>query len=94
MGGANVGSNAATNAATNSASNAINANAISANSGAAGGVTASAQNVFPDGVRLKLYLPQDKVLGTGSQDLLVSNPQNDPSLTMDWVRLNFTAAKL
>jgi len=89
-----VTSGTATNSASNGSSLSTTNNTGSANSGAAGGVTASAQNVFPDGVRLKLYLPQDKVLGTGSQDLLVSNPQNDPSLTMDWVRLNFTAAKL
>jgi general secretion pathway protein J len=56
--------------------------------------------VFPDGVRLKLYVASDKVLGSGAQSNLSGNSgnsgnaQNDPALTLDWVRLNFTAARL
>ncbi len=62
------------------------------------GATTSNKNntlaVFPDGVRLKLYLAPDKVLGSGVQTTAFGDAQNDPALTLDWVRLNFTAPKL
>ena len=50
-------------------------------------------SAFPDGVRLKLYLAPDQVLGSGVPTSGVSNPQNDPAITLDWVRLNFSTPK-
>ncbi len=50
-------------------------------------------SAFPDGVRLKLYMAPDQVLGSGVPTSGVSNPQNDPAITLDWVRLNFSTPK-
>lgn len=85
-------------AANGSTNGSTNGSANGSASGSTNGATASNLTntlaVFPDGVRLKLYPAPDKVLGTGVQTTTFGNAQNDPSLTLDWVRLNFTAPKL
>ena|GEM_PF-527634 len=94
-----------TNSSTANGSGAANGSA-NGSAGSTGSTTSNPSNaatasnksntlaVFPDGVRLKLYLAPDKVLGTGVQTTTFGNAQNDPALTLDWVRLNFTAPKL
>ena len=95
-----------TNNSTANGSGAANGSTNASTIGSPGSTTSNPNNgatssnmtntlaVFPDGVRLKLYPAPDKVLGTGVQNTTFGNAQNDPSLTLDWVRLNFTAPKL
>ena len=81
-------------AANGSTSGSTGSTTSNPNNGATSSNMTNTLAVFPDGVRLKLYPAPDKVLGTGVQNTTFGNAQNDPSLTLDWVRLNFTAPKL
>lgn len=97
--GANTGINSGGSSGT-SATSTSNANNATTNPTATGsGSTSTAAStliasttgaVFPDGIRLKLYLAPDRVLGSGMQAQSLGDTPLDPSLTVDWVRLNFT----